>query len=303
VFALSTSWNIKRHSQGEELVREIHHLKFEALELNVEVPEEMVLEIESLCQAGEIKVLSIHNFCPRIDFLPPGRSLLDAYLLTSENEIERRQAIEYTKRTIVTAARLGAKAVVIHWGRVEIDGGSRPLYRLFREGKKGTEKFQKIKAEVIRKREERAKSYIKIGIQSLEELDSFSRKQGIKIGLENRYFYEEMPSLEELKILWGYFSNRNIFYWHDTGHAQMMENLGLARHEEFLQVGHHRMIGIHFHDIIGDSDHRAPGSGEIPFEMFRPYLCPETIKVLELDSKVSKREVVKGLQFLQKILP
>jgi len=303
VFALSTAWNIKRHSHGEELVREIRHLKFEALELNVEVPEEMIPEIESFCRAGEIKVLSVHNFCPRIDSLPPGRSLLDAYLMTSENESERRQAIEYTKKTMVTAARLGAKAVVVHWGRVEIDGSSKPLYRLFREGKKDTEKFQKIKAEVIRKRKERAGNFIKIGIQSLEELDSFSRKRGIKIGLENRYFYEEMPSLEELEILGQYFSNGNIFYWHDTGHAQVMENLGLAKHEEFLQVGHHRMIGIHLHDIIGDSDHRAPGLGEIPFEMFRPYLRPETVKVLELNSKISAKEVVNGLQFLQKILP
>jgi phage replication-related protein YjqB (UPF0714/DUF867 family) len=70
-------------------------------------------------------------------------------------------------------------------------------------------------------------------------------------------------------------------YWHDTGHAQLMENLGLARHKDFLEAYGRRMAGLHLHNIINCQDHQAPTQGEIDFTQLCPYVTSGMIKIVE----------------------
>ena len=75
-------------------------------------------------------------------------------------------------------------------------------------------------------------------------------------------------------------------YWHDAGHAQIKENLGLIRHTAFLESLAPRLAGFHLHDVIyPDRDHAAPGTGTIDYAALKPFVKPQHIKVFELNPR------------------
>jgi sugar phosphate isomerase/epimerase len=134
--------------------------------------------------------------------------------------------------------------------------------------------------------------------RSLEEMAGYAERGEIKIGLENRLYYTEIPSHEEIGAFLAL--HPNLFYWHDTGHAQAQANLGFAPHQGWLRAYGERMLGIHFHDIRGLRDHGIPGQGEIDFAGLAPYIPPEALRVCEFDYIYPPEEVVAGREHLVK---
>src|SRR2546425_1440550 len=114
MFAFSTCWNSKRHTDGRAMLAEVRALGFEYAELGHATRMSLVDGIRSAVSAGEIKISSLHNFCP----LPLGVNgpAPDYYLPSSHKEREREMAVRHTLRTIDFAASLGARAVVLHLG-------------------------------------------------------------------------------------------------------------------------------------------------------------------------------------------
>lgn len=302
MFALSTSWNAQRHTNGKEMIEEIKKIGFNAVELNFTLTSEMVEEVIELCQINEIKVVSIHNFCPIPEGLERLEALPDYYSLSSLDNTQREKAIENTKRTIDTAKELNAEAVILHTGRVEIEEKTKALMGLYDNGLKNTVEYERIKLEMMRERREKREPFLDKVLESLEKISDYAKRKDISIGVENRYYFQEIPSFDEIEIILDRFKNRNIFYWHDVGHAQNFENLGLAKHQDYLDRFADRMIGIHLHDIIGTQDHRAPLMGKFNFEMLTPFLKEKTIKVLEVHYPTTAEEIKRGRDYLEKIL-
>ena len=89
-----------------------------------------------------------------------------------------------------------------------------------------------------------------------------------------------------------------VGYWHDVGHAQAQENLGLGTHREWLQRFGRRIVGAHLHDIAGIQDHLAPGLGTMDWDFVARHLPAAALRTCEFQYSNSPREVADGVRVL-----
>ena len=130
-----------------------------------------------------------------------------------------------------------------------------------------------------------------------------AERYGILLGLENRFFYDELPTPDDFAEIFRTLEGSPIGYWHDTGHARVNECLTVLQPDSLLTHYAANLIGVHIHDAIGLEDHLAPGSGEIDFEPLKSCLKPDTLKVAELKPQIPEVEVLQGIRFIrQKII-
>jgi sugar phosphate isomerase/epimerase len=297
--AISTSWNAYRFDDGEKLLFEISQLGFKAIELSFNLSLEMVNEIAYSARRLAISIESLHNYCPIPDGLNRKQALPDCYSLASLDREERFLAVKYAKCSIDTANRLGAKVVVLHCGRVEIPDYTRQLINLYGQGKNNGPEFLGIREMMIRERAAEADKFLKQALISIEELNAYAKLKGVLLGIETRFYYREIPNIDEIGIILDKFSSDSqVYYWHDTGHAQLMENLGLLRHEDFLKRYGRRLIGVHLHDILDCQDHLAPLEGQIDFSMLKPYLKQGILKVIEAHHPATAEQLIKSRNFI-----
>lgn len=298
-FSLSTSWNASRHRSGLDIVREIQSLGFDTIELSFALPRAIVDEIVVAKDAGAVAVSSLHNICPLPDEISPADASPDYYSLASPDRSVREHAVAVTKETIRYAARLGARAVVLHLGRVDIPDRLRALAAASGDAAR----FEPIKRAMIAEREAHKTGYLDRVIASLDELVPFGRDAGVALGAENRYHYREIPLIDEFETIFSAFAPTDLGYWHDVGHAQTFENLGLARHRDYLERFANRLLGVHLHDILQPmDDHRAPGCGTLDFAMLKPYLRRDTIRVIEAHAPATADEIRRGIAHLERTL-
>jgi len=150
MFAFSTCWNSQRHTDGRAMLNEIRALGFEFAELGHATRLSLLDGIKEAVAANEIKISSLHNFCP----LPLGvqGEAPDCYLPSSRNERERDRAVRNTLRTIDWAANLGAKAVVLHLGRVKMRDCTRRLLRCCADKGEDDPKVQRLREKAFERR-------------------------------------------------------------------------------------------------------------------------------------------------------
>ena len=121
----------------------------------------------------------------------------------------------------------------------------------------------------------------------------------IVLGLENRYHYHQLPTPEDFEILFKHFAGAPVGYWHDAGHARVIELLGGLPAGEMLARYGDRLVGFHLHDAIGLDDHMPPGDGEIDFNTIAPFVGPETLQVVELKPGTPMDATLRGVRFLK----
>src|SRR6202050_1984236 len=104
MYSFSTCWNSHRHTDGRAMLREIQSLGFEWAELSHGIRISLLPGIIEAVDAGEMKISSLHNFCP----LPMGvnHAAPNLYLFSSPDPRERDCAFKHSVKTIEMAARL-----------------------------------------------------------------------------------------------------------------------------------------------------------------------------------------------------
>lgn len=300
MYSFSTCWNSHRHTDGRAMLREVRDLGFDYAELSHGTRISLVPGILEAVDAGEIRISSVHNFCP----LPLGvnHSAPNLFQFSDERPRERELAERYTLKTIEFAARVKAQLVVLHSGSIEMKPYTDKLLEMVARGEKESARYQKLCMEFDEKREAKKEKFFQRTMETLRKVLPAAEAAGIRLGIENRQGLEELPFESDYWMLFHEITSPNLVYWHDCGHAQIKENMGFIMHSMHLESMSERLAGFHIHDVqFPGRDHCTPGSGTIDFAALKPFVKPEHIKVFELSPKLSVEEVQRGVTHLKAI--
>jgi len=290
---LSTMWAKKNFPTLSDFFEGARRLGFAKIELNHQIDSAMLAGIDM----GQYQFSSVHEPCP--SDVSTDELKKREWLISSPEEDNRKQGVESIKRSIDLAHKLGAPVIVVHCGMVSTDlSAEKELRKLFDAGKAETDEYLEQKQNMMKRRADLVGPCFDAVKKSLLELLGYAGQFRIRLGLENRYHYFDIPSLEEMGELLALAGPDHLGFIFDVGHAQAMDRLGFYLHEEWLRRYAPRMIETHLHDVIGVNDHYAPGLGEVDFDIVASYLPDDAIRTFELQATNSPEQVKAGLKFL-----
>ena len=299
MLGISTSFRSEIAITGKEIMEAIADLGLKAIELEYRITLAMFMEIKPYLQKG-IEVLSLHNFFPVPNGVPKEKASGDFFSLSALEARERELAVKYSLETIRWAEELGAKAVVLHLGKLPLQDSMELIKFIYDQKKVNTPEGKKVIQEKKEERKKLGKLYLEPAMRSLEKLIEEGAKRCILLGIENRYNIHDFPNLDELEIIFRKFKGGCLRYWHDIGHATTQQNLGIEDQEELLSHFGDLLVGVHLHGCSGYQDHEAPGWGKEDYSLLKKFLKLETIRIIETHHRTTTEEIKKGIEFLKK---
>src|SRR5205823_3988592 len=141
MYSFSTCWNSHRHTDGRAMLREIRGLGFEYAELSHGTRISLMPGILAAVDAGEIKISSLHNFCP----LPMGvdHAAPNLYEFSDTRPRQRELAVKHTLKTLEFAVRVQARFVVTHVGSIDLKNYTGKLLQMLAAGQQQTPRYKK----------------------------------------------------------------------------------------------------------------------------------------------------------------
>jgi len=291
--SLSTMWAMENFSGLENFFAAARGMGFARQELNHQVNSTMLAGID----LNRYTISSIHEPCPA-DISMETLKARD-WVISAVDEGNRRQGVLSVKRSIDMAGGLGVKTLVVHPGNVDADRAlEKELRTLYKRGQAGSSQYLDVKGRLMAARTARSGPRLVAVQRSLVELLEYAAPYHVCLGLENRYHFLDIPSLDEMKTLLDLAASDQLGFWYDVGHAHALDRLGFFPHEEWLKRYAGRIVGVHLHDTLGITDHDIPGNGEVDFERIAPYLPTAAIHTLEVRPGSTPEQVKDGLRHL-----
>ena len=207
----------------------------------------------------------------------------NCYEFSGASVDERERAVKQTSQTIDFAERLGAPFVVLHLGRVKMRPITDILIRMTKRGKHLSRNYVRAKLKAVQTRERRSPLCLQHVKDCLRRIMEYAASKNVRLALESRRGYEEIPTERELATLLEELSSSQVGYWHDFGHSQIKENLGFIDHGEWLSTIGPRTLGCHVQDCIWPArDHELPFNGNIDFDKLVPLVPTNCLFVWEM---------------------
>lgn len=275
------------------MIREIIDLGFTRVELGHGIRMSLMEGVFRAVEKRLCTFSSLHNFCP----LPVEitRASPDCYKFSSPDERERERAVRQTFQTIDFAVRLDAPYVVLHLGRTSLSDYTDKLIRLAEVGMIHSRDFVRTKLECVKRREGEAPGYLRRARECLRRVTDYAAERGVRLGVESRHSYEEIPNEREMLEILDEFDEPTVGYWHDFGHVQVKHNLGFLDHLEWMEEIAPRLIGCHLHDTQWPGhDHRPPFTGDVDYDSLIPLLPEDTLFVFEMSPRRNVEEIVEA---------
>lgn len=281
------------------MLQEMASLGFKHIELSHGVRITLVPGILRAVEEGLVEITSTHNFCP----LPTGvvQAAPNLFEPSVTEYREHDQWLRHTKRSIDFAAQVKAKALVCHLGSVTFFwfNPARNVKNYLRDhpdaGRRPEDKaYQAVLQKAMVRLRKRMKPFWERTKSSINEILDYAAQKNVRLGLENREKFEELPLDGDYpEFLASLPANAAAGYWHDTGHADIKESMGLLNHRQHLESLRDRILGFHLHDVSAQGqDHQAVGSGHIDFKMVSSFWRPHHLLTLELSPRITTEEVV-----------
>jgi len=298
--ALTTRWNAHRHTDGEAMIQEILELGFRHIELGYDTRMDLVPGIRKMVEEKAIQVDSVHNYCPFP--MAAHRGHPEVFTLGHKDRRIRELAVTHTAETIRFAAAIGARVVVTHCGNVDMDRYSEQLVMMCERGQQFTDLYEKQKLKLQVKREKKAGKQLGYWYEGLEKLIPVLAEHQIQLGMENLPTWEAIPTEAELEQALRHFNSPWLKYWHDMGHGQIRENMGLINVERWLDRLSPHLAGMHVHDVLPPAyDHVMPPRGKMDFSRYKVVANRNIVRVIEPTPRTSADDIRDALAYLREV--
>lgn len=297
--ALSTMWMQHRFTRVADFAAAARALGFGGIEISHIVTPALLGEAD----VAALGVRSVHFPAPIVasPFGPPAETLL-----SSPDDTQRRWAVQQGRGSIDLAVRAGADAVCLHLGEVPTNHALEwALAQRLLGNQRGTAAYAAALAAVEADRARTAQPALDAAQRSLAELADYARPRGVRLGIESRVQYWQIPTFTELRTLLDGSDPAVVGFWYDVGHVQVLHNLGVHDHAAWQAAFADRIVGVHFHDVVGLRDHLLPGQGELDFAQILALLPADAALTCELDWYFTPEEIAAGAAWLvaQRALP
>ncbi len=291
------------------MLQEMVALGFEYVELSHGIRITLVPGILRAVEEGLVKISSTHNFCP----LPTGvvQAAPNLFEPSSREHREHDQWLRHTKRSIDFAAQVKARALVCHLGSVGFFwfNPARDVRNYLRDHPEAGRTAEDTKYHALLKKSlarlrKRMPPFWEQVKTSIDEVLEYARQKNVQLGFENREKFEELPlDSDYADFLAGLPVDAPVGYWHDTGHADIKESMGLLKHREHLEKLAPRAIGFHLHDVSADGhDHQPVGEGHIDFKMISSFWRSHHLLTIELGPRITVEEVQSSKRAIEALL-
>lgn len=294
---LSTSWN-GPGTNPEQLLDQHRSLGFRRLEAYAHFLPHELQALDAAARQREMHIGSLHGPCP-VPTDANGLRRAWGDWLASTVPSERQIAVDAHKRTIDAAVEVGAKAIVVHLGNSGAPSRQAAIFDTIARSGRLSDEHRRLRDEAWAERERSKAPHLEAALDSMRALGQHALGSGVRLGVECRDGYHEIPSLDEFAEVFAACDGLPVGYWHDAGHGAKLAYAGFLEHEELLRRYAERLVGMHVHDTRGPRDHQAPGQGETDFAMLARYLQPDTLKTLELHRTVTATEISQALDLLE----
>jgi sugar phosphate isomerase/epimerase len=292
-FSLSTTCYGSRLKTIEDQAFAAVAMGFRRLEIGIaEVPVTLNGFEQSRRETG-IEVRSLVAGCldPRSDH-PSGSKL------GSLDEDTRERALNCVRRHIRIAHRYECPVVVVRGCELE----DRPLQeeadrlqaRILREGQ--TEETQASARDLVARVRKKGQRQIEHLCRSLHAL--LTEFPETRIAIEPGTSFVDLLSFDACGWVLDDLVNKGVAYWHDTGLSQVRQRSGLSTQGEWLDKYAPRMVGIHLQDSAEGQAEMPPGSGEVDFKLVAGYLAKGAERVIEVNPRHGRAEILAAVQFL-----
>jgi sugar phosphate isomerase/epimerase len=297
--ALSTMY-LQRYSDRHDLpgfAALARELGFTGVELGhvVEAPALVTLT------PGDASVPSVHHPCPAAAGGPSGASL------AAEDTHARRKAEAGIRRSMDTAVRYGARAVVVHLGTADGDEGvatERLAFEAmsrFRAGQQGTVRYQRVLSDLKDARRRLDTAQVPRALGCLLRLAEDADRRGLTLAIETGFRPHDLPGPDGMRYVLEALATPRVQAWLDTGHVGAQANLGLEAFEVWRRVVAGRWAGAHLHDVVGLRDHLVPGSGNVDFASAIEALPNDAVLTCEIDWYHDADEVRSGREHIARM--
>ena len=291
--ALSTSCFGARLRSIEDQAFAAVAMGFRRLELGLSDAPPTMNGYEDTRRETGIEVTSLISGC-----LKPKSQEMASHLLASPDDDLREQALNSVRRHIQMAHRLGSKSVVLRCNSVQNDKltqETEALQDLLDTEEPSDELAAKAGAHVqkVQKKGQRQLDHL---CRSLHKL--LNEFPGVNLAVGPGLKMNDLLSFEAMGWVLDDLHKHGLSYWHDVGRIHQREQCGLHGQGAWLDTYASRMVGIHLQDAAGKESEMPPGSGEVDFKLLVEYVPADASRVLEVNPRHGRAELLASVQYL-----
>ncbi len=119
-----------------------------------------------------------------------------------------------------------------------------------------------------------------------------------RIALEPGQDLDDVLCFEAMQWVLDDLAKQGLGYWHDVGRIHVRERMGLPDQGQWLETFAPRLLGAHLQDAADDQVEMPPGLGEVDFRMIASYLPREAARVVEINPRHGRAQILEAIRFL-----